>query len=177
MLPLRDNVPTRTFPLVTVGIIAVNVIVWIWEYTGTSVETDVIHYGYYPCKLASPCLGPALQAQIPWYEEAFSSMFMHGGWEHIIFNMLFLWIFGNNVEDALGRARFLFWYIAGGLAATAVQTLVTPQVGPAQDAGIPNIGASGAIAAVLGADFVVLADARGLTAVLFFPIFLPGRPS
>src|SRR5882724_12523159 len=121
MLPLKDNVPTRTFPAVTVGIIAVKVSVWIWEFTGTSVETDVIHYGYYPCKIDAPCVGPAIQAQIPWYEEAFTSIFMHGGWEHIIFNMLFLWIFGNNVEDAMGKARFFAWYIAGGLAATAVQ--------------------------------------------------------
>src|SRR2546427_9452268 len=177
MLPLRDNVPTRTFPLVTVGIIAVNVIVWIWEFTGTSVETDVIHYGYYPCKLASPCLGPALQAQIPWYEEAFTSMFMHGGWEHIIFNMLFLWIFGNNVEDAMGKIRFLLWYLAAGLAATAAQTFVTLQFGTARDASIPNIGASGAIAGVLGAYFLLLPRARVLTAIFFGLIFLREIPA
>src|SRR6266516_4241778 len=173
MLPLKDNVPTRTFPAVTVGIIAVNVIVWIWEFTGTSVETDVIHYGYYPCKIDAPCVGPALQAQIPWFEEAFSSMFMHGGWEHIIFNMLFLWIFGNNVEDALGRVRFFVWYIVGGLAATAVQTFVTLQWGSAQDASIPNVGASGAIAAVLGAYFILVRRARVLTLITlgFFFIF------
>src|SRR5713101_7161787 len=177
MLPLRENVPTRTFPLVTVGIIAVNVIVWIWEFTGTSVDTDVIHYGYYPCKLDSPCLGPALHAQIPWYEEAFSSMFMHGGWEHIIFNMLFLWIFGNNVEDAMGKVRFFFWYIAGGLAATLVQTFVTLHYGSAQDASIPNIGASGAIAAVLGAYFVLLPRARVLSVIIVGFIFLREIPA
>ena len=122
MLPLRDNVPTRTFPIVTVGIIAVNVIVWLWEVGGrTSVETDVIHYGYYPCKIDGPCVGPALHASIPWWQQAFSSMFMHGGWEHIIGNMLFLWIFGNNVEDALGKVRYLAWYIVAGLAATAAR--------------------------------------------------------
>jgi len=172
MLPLKDNVPTRSFPVVTIGIIVVNVIVWIWEFTGTSVETDVIHYGYYPCKINGPCLGPALQAQIPWYEEAFSSMFMHGGWEHIIFNMLFLWIFGNNVEDALGRIRFLLWYLVAGLAATAVQTFVTLKFGTAQDASIPNIGASGAIAGVLGAYFLLLPRARVLTVFFFGFIFL-----
>ena len=177
MLPLRDNVPTRTFPIVTVGIIAVNVIVWIWEFTGTSVETDVIHYGYYPCKIDSPCVGPALQAQIPWYEEAFTSMFMHGGWQHIIFNMLFLWIFGNNVEDALGRVRFLLWYLVGGLAATALQTFVTLQFGNALDASIPNIGASGAIAAVLGAYFLLLPKARVLTAVFLGLIFFQELPA
>src|SRR6476469_8304800 len=143
MLPLKDNVPTRTFSVVAVAIKDINVIVWIWEFTGTSVEADVIHCGYYPCKINGPCLGPALQAQIPWYEEAISSMFMHGGWEHIIFNMLFLWIFGNNVEDALGKVRFFLWYISGGLAATLVQTIVTLHYGSAADASIPNIGATG----------------------------------
>ena len=102
MIPLKDNVPTRTFPVVTIAIIVVNTIVWFWEVGGrTSVETDVIHYGYYPCKIDGPCVGPALQASIPWWQEAFSSMFMHGGWEHIIGNMLFLWIFGNNVCASL----------------------------------------------------------------------------
>jgi membrane associated rhomboid family serine protease len=175
MLPIKDNVPTRTFPIVTVSIIAVNAIVWIWEVTGTSVETDVIHYGYYPCKIDGPCLEPALQAEIPWYENTFSSMFMHGGWEHIIFNMLFLWVFGNNIEDALGKVRFFLWYIVGGLAATALQTFVTLNWGNQQDASIPNIGASGAIAAVLGAYFVLLPNARVLTAI--FLIFFRELPA
>jgi membrane associated rhomboid family serine protease len=104
-------------------------------------------------------------------------MFMHGGWEHIIFNMLFLWIFGNNVEDAMGKVRFFAWYIAGGLAATAVQTFVTLQYGSAQDASIPNIGASGAIAAVLGAYFVLLPNARVLTAIFFILIFFQELPA
>jgi membrane associated rhomboid family serine protease len=177
MLPLRDNVPTRTFPVVTVGIIVVNVIVWIWEFTGTSVQTDVVHYGYYPCKVAGPCVGDALQAKIPWYENTFTSMFMHGGWEHIIFNMLFLWIFGNNVEDALGRVRFLVWYLAGGIAATVTQTVVTLWFGSTQDASIPNIGASGAIAAVLGAYLVLLPNARVLTAIFFILIFFQELPA
>jgi membrane associated rhomboid family serine protease len=177
MLPLRDNVPTRTFPVVTVGIIVVNVIVWIWEVTGTSVQTDVIHYGYYPCEISGPCTGPALDAKISWYENAFTSIFMHGGWEHIIFNMLFLWIFGNNVEDALGRVRFFLWYIAGGLAATVTQTIVTLWFGSTQDASIPNIGASGAIAAVLGAYLVLLPNARVLTAIFFILIFFQELPA
>jgi membrane associated rhomboid family serine protease len=151
--------------------------VWVWEFTGTPVDTDVIHYGYYPCKIAGPCVGPALHATIPWYENAFTSMFMHGGWEHIIFNMLFLWIFGNNVEDALGRVRFFLWYIAGGLAATLVQTVVTLHWGSAQDASVPNIGASGAIAAVLGAYFVLLPNARVLTAIFFILIFFQELPA
>jgi hypothetical protein len=177
MLPLRDNVPTRSFPVVTVGIIIVNVIVWIWEFTGTSVETDVIHYGYYPCEISGPCVGPALDSKIPWYENTFTSMFMHGGWEHIIFNMLFLWIFGNNVEDALGRVRFVVWYLAGGIAATVTQTVVTLWFGSTQDASIPNIGASGAIAAVLGAYIVLLPNARVLTAIFFILIFFQELPA
>jgi membrane associated rhomboid family serine protease len=104
-------------------------------------------------------------------------MFMHGGWEHIIFNMLFLWIFGNNVEDALGKVRFFLWYIAGGLAATLVQTFVTLHWGSATDASIPNIGASGAIAAVLGAYIVLLPNARVLTAIFFILIFFQELPA
>jgi rhomboid family protein len=177
VLPIKDNVPTRSFPAVTVGIIIVNVIVWIWEVTGTSVQTDVIHYGYYPCKIDGPCVAFGLQAEIPWWQEAFTSMFMHGGWEHIIFNMLFLWIFGNNVEDAMGKVRFLLWYIAGGLAATATQTFVTLHFGSIQDASIPNIGASGAIAAVLGAYFLLLPNARVLTAIFFILIFFQDLPA
>jgi membrane associated rhomboid family serine protease len=177
MLPLRDNVPTRTFPIVTIGIIVVNVIVWIWEVTGTSVETDVIHYGYYPCKIQGDCIGPALRAEVPWYENTFTSMFMHGGWEHIIFNMLFLWIFGNNVEDALGKVRFFLWYIAGGLAATGLQTFVTLNYGNDAEASIPNIGASGAIAAVLGGYLLLLPRARVLSAIFFGFIFLREIPA
>ena len=101
MLPLKDNVPTRSFPLVTLALIAANVIVWIWEVQ-TGVEHDVLHYGYYPCSLEGPCVQPAsLVPHLPWYEGAFSSMFMHGGWLHIAGNMLFLWIFGNNVCASL----------------------------------------------------------------------------
>jgi membrane associated rhomboid family serine protease len=177
VIPLRDNVPTRTFPIVTVAVIALNVVVWLWEVGGTSVETDVVHYGYYPCKIDGPCIDAATHASIPWWQEAFSSMFMHGGWEHIIGNMLFLWIFGNNVEDALGKARFLLWYLAAGLAATAAQTLVTLKFGSTQDASIPNIGASGAIAGVLGAYFLLLPRARVLTLIFFGFIFLREIPA
>jgi membrane associated rhomboid family serine protease len=178
MLPLRDNVPTRTFPLVTVGLIVVNVIVWFWEIGGkTSLETDVVHYGYYPCKIEGPCQDPATLAEVSWYDGSFTSMFMHGGWEHIIFNMLFLWIFGNNVEDALGKVRFFLWYILGGLAATAAQTFVTLNYGNDQEASIPNIGASGAIAAVLGGYLLLLPRARVLSAIFFGFIFLREIPA
>ncbi len=173
MFPLRDNVPTRTFPAVTVGLILANTIVWLWQIGGrTTAEQDIVHYGYYPCKIDGPCVGPARLAELDWYENAFTSMFMHGGWSHIIGNMLFLWIFGNNVEDALGKVRFLLWYVAAGLAATALQTFVTLNYGNAADASIPNIGASGAIAGVLGAYFLLLPHARVLTAIFLVVIFL-----
>jgi membrane associated rhomboid family serine protease len=164
MLPLRDNVPTRSFPIVTVGLIVANAIVWLWEFR-SGVDSTVIRDGFYPCKLEAPCIGPAAHG-LPWYVGVFTSMFMHGGWVHIIGNMLFLWIFGNNVEDALGHARFLLWYLAAGVAAAAAQTAITLAFASAADASIPNIGASGAIAGVLGAYFLLLPNARVLTAFI-----------
>jgi membrane associated rhomboid family serine protease len=100
-------------------------------------------------------------------------MFMHGGIVHIGGNMLFLWIFGNNVEDALGRVRFFAWYLLAGIAATAAQTFATLDFGTARDASVPNVGASGAIAGVLGAYFLLLPRASVLTAIFigFFFIF------
>jgi membrane associated rhomboid family serine protease len=171
MLPLRDNVPTRSTPVVTIGLIAANLLVWFWELRTPGVDVHVFRDGYYPCAVQGPCHLPAGFHALPWYEGAFTSMFMHASWEHILGNMLFLWIFGNNVEDALGRVRFLAWYVAAGLAATALQTAVTLGAGNAHDASIPNIGASGAIAGVLGAYFVLLPRARVLT-VIFFGIIL-----
>jgi membrane associated rhomboid family serine protease len=154
-------------------LIAANSAVWLWEVTGTPVETDVFRYGYYPCTVQGPCLQldpSAPPGELTWWESAFTSMFMHASWSHIIGNMLFLWIFGNNVEDALGRVRFLFWYLAAGLAATAVQTFVTLQFGTLEDASIPNIGASGAVSGVLGAYLILLPTAKVLT--LFFWILV-----
>jgi membrane associated rhomboid family serine protease len=132
----------------------------------------VLKDGYYPCAVQGPCHVPATIPihPLPWYEGAFTSMFMHASWEHILGNMLFLWIFGNNIEDALGKLRFLVWYLAAGLVATAAQTIVTLAAGTVLDASIPNIGASGAIAGVLGAYFVLLPRARVLTLIFFFII-------
>jgi len=179
VLPIKDNVPTRTFPVVTVALIAANVLVWIWEVTGTSVDADILHYGYYPCSLEGPCVQPAvLVHHVPWYEGVFTSMFMHASWIHIGGNMLFLWIFGNNVEDAFGHVRFLFWYLAAGLAAAATQTVVTLAFAAPAGASIPNVGASGAIAGVLpGASvltafiIVVIVFLREIPAVLFLGLW------
>lgn len=169
MLPLKDNVPTRSTPFVTIGLIVANFIVWFWELGGRGVDYHVLKDGYYPCALHGPCHVPAPIPihPLPWYEGAFSSMFMHASWEHILGNMLFLWIFGNNIEDALGKVRFLAWYLVAGLVATATQTVVTLVAGNVQDASIPSIGASGAIAGVLGAYFVLLPRARVLTVIFF----------
>ena len=175
MLPIKDNVPTRTFPLVTVVLIAVNGIVWFWEWK-TGVNREVLRYGYYPCELHEPCVAPEATAHpLAWYLAAFTSMFMHGGWVHVGGNMLFLWIFGNNVEDALGKVRFLLWYIAAGLAAIAAQTAVTLAFSDPAGASIPNVGASGAIAGVLGAYIVLLPRASVLT--LFFFVILREIPA
>jgi membrane associated rhomboid family serine protease len=100
-------------------------------------------------------------------------MFLHGGWVHLLGNMLFLWIFGNNVEDALGPVRFLLWYAAAGIAATALQTWVTLSFASQEQASIPNVGASGAIAGVLGAYLVLLPRAKVLTLVGWFLIEVP----
>ena len=178
MLPIKDNVPTRTFPYVTVALIAANVAIWLWEFS-SGVNDEVLRYGYYPCTVEGPCVQPAsLVPHLPWYEGVFSSMFLHGGWLHIAGNMLFLWIFGNNVEDSLGHLRFLVWYFVAGIAATAAQTAVTLAFANDAGASIPNVGASGAIAGVLGAYFVLLPRASVLTAfIIVFFVFLREIPA
>ena len=170
MLPLRDNVPTRRFPLVTVALIAANFAVWIWELQAPRARIE--RYSYYPCSVVGPCIGVARE-HLSWFESSFTSMFMHASWAHIFGNMLFLWIFGNNVEDALGRVRFLFFYLAAGLVATAGQTYVTLQFAGTLGASVPSLGASGAIAGVLGAYLVLLPDASVLALVGFFVVPLP----
>src|SRR6266542_3508789 len=173
MLPLKDNVPTRTFPVVTVGLIAVNVLVYLWEVSGKGLNNHVFRWGYYPCAVDGPCVGFYARHHHELVETVFSSMFMHGGIVHIGGNMLFLWIFGNNVEDALGRVRFLVWYLLAGIAATAAQTFVTLDFGTASDASIPNVGASGAIAGVLTAIFLgFFFIFREVPALLFLGIWI-----
>ncbi|HKC77746.1 MAG TPA: rhomboid family intramembrane serine protease [Gaiellaceae bacterium] len=173
MLPLRDNVPGKTFPVVTVGLILVYFLVWFWELKQPGVDVHVIRDGFYPCTLHGPCRVPApfVVHPLPWYEGVFTGMFMHASWEHILGNMLFFWIFGNNVEDALGHVGFLAWYLVAGIVAMAVQSVVTLAFAGAGAASVPNIGASGAIAGILGAYFVLLPRAKVLT-VIFFGIIL-----
>lgn len=184
MIPLKDNIPTDRFPLVTVGLILANVIVYLLaiRHGGSIISGpdshEVVKYGSIPYAL-SHCLtqqeliqGSQMActtgAGLPTWETAFTAMFMHASIVHIGGNMLFLWIFGNNVEDAMGRVKFLLFYIVGGLAALTLQVAVDPS------SMAPTLGASGAIAAALGGYIVLYPRARVLTLVLivlFFTVF------
>ena len=171
MLPLFDNVPTRRLPVATYGLIAANLAVWLWELGSRGARID--RYAFYPCAVSGPCLGPA-RDHLPWPEGALASMFLHASWLHVLGNMLFLWIFGNNVEDVMGRFRFVVFYLAAGLVAASTQAWVTLHYAGAAAASVPNIGASGAIAGVLGAYFVLLPNARVVTLVFgFLPVPVP----
>src|SRR6201989_1481310 len=164
MIPLSDGIPARRFPFVNVALIVANFAVWIF-YELPHLGTSVYHASFYPCAVQGTCHAPE-----PWGVSWFTAMFMHGSWDHILGNMLFLAIFGKNVEDSFGHVRYLALYIAGGFVAALTQTLMTLIGGSAADAVVPVLGASGAIAAVLGAYFVVYPDSRILTLVLVFPV-------
>jgi membrane associated rhomboid family serine protease len=168
VLPLHDNVPTRRFAVVTLALIVTNVTVWV-AYQLPDLPASVNELGYRPCEVDESCrtIGEW------WPITVLTSMFLHGSWSHLLGNMLFLWIFGNNVEDAMGRLRYLVFYVFAGAAATATQTFVTLGWGSPADAQIPNVGASGAIAGVLGAYAVVLPTARVLTLVVVFVVEVP----
>jgi membrane associated rhomboid family serine protease len=161
MIPLSDGLPARRVPVVNFALIAVNFAVWIF-YELPHLDTAVTHASFYPCAVAGSCHAPE-----PWGTSWLTAMFMHGSWDHILGNMLFLAIFGKNVEDAFGHLRYLTFYLVGGFIATMTQTAMTLVAGSAADARVPNLGASGAIAAVLGA-FVVLyprSQVRGLLGI------------
>jgi membrane associated rhomboid family serine protease len=168
VLPLRDNVPTRTFPVVTVTLIGVNVAVWLF-YQLPNLNRSVHDFAFHPCEVNGSCP----QIDKGWVVTAITSMFLHGSWLHLGGNMLFLWIFGNNIEDAMGRVRFLVFYLLGGIAATTLQAWVTFNWGQPCDTLVPNLGASGAISAVLGAYLVLLPTASVLTFVFFLLIEIP----
>jgi hypothetical protein len=174
VLPLRDNLPTRRFPIVTVALIAANIVVFALYQgagEGEGFVTSVNDFAFRPCEVEESC--PT--AGEGWLITLFTSMFLHAGWLHLLGNMLYLWIFGNNVEDTLGRPRFIAFYVLGGVAAMATQSAVTLMFGTQADASIPNLGASGAISAVLGAYFVLHPHGRVLTYV--FPIFIFPLPA
>jgi membrane associated rhomboid family serine protease len=168
VLPLFDNIPVRRFAVVTYGLIAANFAVFLWELGSKGSRVD--HYAFYPCAVSGPCRGAAAD-HLAWPEGVFTSMFLHASWLHILGNMLFLWIFGNNVEDVMGRLRFLLFYLAAGYVAALAQAWVTLHYAGVGAASVPNVGASGAIAGVLGAYFVLLPHARIVTLVFgFLPV-------
>jgi membrane associated rhomboid family serine protease len=171
LFPLKDNVPTRSFPIVTATLIAINAAVWLF-YQLPDLNGSVVELAYQPCEVTSSCPPGAAMGE-GWEVTWLTSMFMHGSWLHIIGNMIFLWVFGNNVEDAMGRLRFLAFYLLAGIAATALQTTVTLWMGTAEDAAVPNLGASGAVSGVLGAYLVLLPHASVLTLVFYFLIEVP----
>ena len=176
MIPLRDNVPTRNFPVVTVGLIVANVLFYFLYQRGglTAAEGPIRELAFQPCEVNDSC---PVEGQ-DWPLTSFTSMFMHGDILHLGGNMLFLWIFGNNVEDSMGRVRYLVFYLLAGYAATALQTVITLATASTAAAQIPNLGASGAISGVLGAYLVILPRASVLTAiVLGFVFFLREIPA
>jgi len=174
LIPLRDNAPTRSFPVVTVALIVVNVLVFVFYEGITPSQASVNELAFQPCEVNGSC--PTIGQ--PWEINAFTAMFMHADIIHIGGNMLFLWIFGNNVEDAMGRVRYLVFYLLAGLAATALQTVITLETASEAAARIPNLGASGAISGVLGAYLVMLPRAKVLTAIfLGFIFFLREIPA
>jgi membrane associated rhomboid family serine protease len=197
MIPLKDNVPTRHVPILTLALIVANLAIFVWaqhapaERLPTSLGVPLrvsgftavtAEFGFVPCEVQDRCPhgedtillgydnGRPVYARVHHVAvlaSVFTAMFMHGSWEHVLGNMLFLWIFGHNIEDRVGRRRFLVFYLLGGLMAALVQFLS----GPGSD--VPNIGASGAIAAVLGGYLILYPRAAVITyipPIFFFPL-------
>ena len=169
MFPLKDDIPTRRTPIVTIALIAINVVVYfvfergLWELGDVGNER-VLEYGAIPAEITEgEEVGPPGQA--PFWVTILTSMFMHGSLLHLGGNMLFLWIFGNNIEDSMGRLTFVAFYLLGGLAALGLHVVADPS------STIPTVGASGAIAAVLGAYARLYPRARVVTLVFIIIIF------
>jgi rhomboid family protein len=166
MLPLSDGLRSRRFPVVNVALIAANLAVWML-YELPHLDAAVGRWSFYPCAVDNACRGHEA-----WGVTWLTAMFMHASWSHILGNMLFLAIFGKNVEDAFGHLRYLVFYVAGGLVAVMTQTAVTLLYGTTAAAHVPILGASGAIAAVLGAYAVLYPGSRILTllGIWFVPV-------
>jgi membrane associated rhomboid family serine protease len=163
MIPIRDKVRSERFPIVTLALILVNVMVFLYELSlgPTGLERFATQFGMVPLRLKAATEGMPEQGVV-FAVSVFSSMFLHGGWMHLISNMWFLWIFGDNVEDRLGRGRFLLFYLlCGVLSATAHAAFNL-------NSNMPTVGASGAISGVLGAYLMLFPMARVVTLV---PIF------
>lgn len=160
MIPLYDNIPSRTFPLVTYALIAANAAVFMLELSlgPQGLSQFVQHYAVIPARDGPRLLGHADPAGLM---PLFTSMFLHGGWMHVIGNMLYLFIFGNNIEDRLGHTRFLIFYLLCGVGAGLAHVLTNT------GSPVPTVGASGAIAGVLGAYLIFYPGAYIATLVIF----------
>jgi len=159
MIPLRDNLPTRRAPVLTLIIIGANAYVYLKEFLlgPWGSQRFILYYGLIPCGLTAECeiVGRAFSPEVT----LLTSMFVHAGFFHFAGNMLYLWIFGNNVEDSMGKIRFAIFYLLCGLGAAFVQIFVSPA------SRIPMVGASGAISGVLGAYLLLFPHARVLTLI------------
>lgn len=177
MIPISDpDNQWRSFPIVNVIIIAINVMVWVYEVSlqlspnPNALESFVLAYGVRPAEITT---GRDLVPLIdyPVWVTLFTSMFLHGGWLHIIGNMLYLWVFGDNVEDALGKLTYLFFYLACGIGGALGHILSDPV------SRIPSVGASGAIAGILAAYLVFYPHARINTVIIFGFLFIRPLPA
>ena len=166
MFPLKDDNPSNTAPIVTVALIVLNTLFFVYQISLEAGGADgarasqafIEEFGLVPCRLTGACrVGPELPAPVL---TIFTSMFMHGGLFHIGGNMLYLWIFGNNVEDTLGHGRYLLFYLLSGVAAALAQTAVGPS------STVPMVGASGAVSGVLGAYLILFPRARVTTLII-----------
>ncbi|MCF8032102.1 MAG: rhomboid family intramembrane serine protease [Desulfarculaceae bacterium] len=164
MIPLKDENPTQGVPFVTIGIIALNLLVYLYQLSlGPRAEYIFLHqYGVVPVLLTGEIPVPGILAWLPQPLTLVTSMFLHGGFMHLAGNMLYLWIFGNNIEDRLGPLRFGVFYLLGGVLAGLSHVVASP------GSQLPMVGASGAIAAVLGAYFLLYPRAKVVVLLWFF---------
>jgi membrane associated rhomboid family serine protease len=170
VLPIKDDIPTRRTPIITIALIAINVIVYFAFEQGLLGLGDVgnervIDFGAIPSEITDPGSHATPGDQPSFVITIFTSMFLHGSLLHLGGNMLFLWIFGNNIEDSMGRLTFVAFYLLGGLAALGLQVVTDP------NSMVPTVGASGAIAGVLGAYARLYPRARVVTLVFIVIIF------
>jgi len=163
MFPLRDDNPTRHRPYVTVGLIGVCILAFLWQNAQPHYEEIVWYFGLIPSQLLGT--GPFIPGAANPLVTVFTSMFLHGGWMHLGGNMLFLWIFGNNIEDSSGHLKFLVFYLLCGVGAALAQVASAPT------SEIPMIGASGAVSGVLGAYLLLFPRAR-VSTLVFLGIFV-----
>jgi membrane associated rhomboid family serine protease len=169
VVPLNDENPIRITPYVTYGLIALNVLVFLFEITLSPESLDALFYtaAVVPAELTRSLQGQPVPGVLPEWVTLITSQFLHGGWLHLGGNMLYLWVFGNNLEEQMGRLRYLAFYLLCGVLAGLTQWFF------AQGSAVPSLGASGAIAGVLGAYVIRFPKARILTLISFFAFRVP----